>query len=119
MSPKLLSPVAGLLVLASPALPASGQEGWLSKEPVGRLGANRHSTPVNQVLTPLGQQVELPGLRPQALALSPNGRLLVTAGKTHELVVIHPETGGILQRVPLPAESSTNLFTLQKRRTLF
>ncbi len=59
--------------------------------------------PVHQVVTPAGRQVELKGLRPQALALSPDGRLLVTAGKTHELVVVDPATGTIRQRVPLPA----------------
>ena len=42
-------------------------------------------------------------MRPQAIALSPNGRLLVTAGKTHDLVVIDPATGNILQRVILPS----------------
>src|SRR4051812_46438347 len=31
-------------------------------EPIGRLGTNRLYTPVNQVLTPAGVQVELPGL---------------------------------------------------------
>jgi YVTN family beta-propeller protein len=48
--------------------------------------------------------VELPGLRPQAIALSPDGALLVTSGKTHELVVLDPATGGILQRVPFPSD---------------
>src|ERR1051326_6513025 len=61
-----------------------------TREVVGRLGSNRFYTPVNQVLTPAGLQVELPGMRPQALALSPDGKLLVTPGKTHELVVINP-----------------------------
>ena len=75
-----------------------------TREVVGRLGSNRFYTPVNQVLTPAGLQVELPGMRPQALALSPDGKLLVTAGKTHELVVINPVSGTILQRVPLPSE---------------
>ena len=51
-------------------------------ETVGRHGANRTVLPVNQVVTPLGVQVELPGLRPQALALSPDGGILITAGKT-------------------------------------
>jgi YVTN family beta-propeller protein len=75
-----------------------------TKEIVGRIGADRYYTPANQILTPAGLQVELPGLRPQALALSPNGRLLVTAGKTHEIVVLDPASGKILQRVPLPPE---------------
>jgi YVTN family beta-propeller protein len=75
-----------------------------TRDTVGRRSANRGYTPVNQILTPAGLQVELPGMRPQALALSPDGNLLVTAGKTHELVVINPSTGGIFQRVPLPSE---------------
>jgi DNA-binding beta-propeller fold protein YncE len=54
------------------------------------------------VLTPAGRVVELPGLRPQALALSPDGRLLVTAGKSSELVVVEPGTGAIRQRGALP-----------------
>src|SRR4051812_23423635 len=75
-----------------------------TRETVGRLGAMRSYTPVNQILTPTGLQVELAGMRPQALALSPNGQLLLTAGKTHELVVINPSSGAILQHVPLPSE---------------
>jgi DNA-binding beta-propeller fold protein YncE len=71
---------------------------------VGRIGSNRYQTPANQILTPAGLQVELPGMRPQALALSPDGRLLVTAGKTHELVVLQPQSGKVLQRVGLPSE---------------
>jgi DNA-binding beta-propeller fold protein YncE len=74
-------------------------------ETVGRRGTNRTVLPVNQVVTPLGRQVELPGLRPQALALSPDGRLLVTAGKTSELIVVDPASGTIKQRVPLPNDA--------------
>ena len=73
---------------------------------VGHVGPNRYYTPANQILTPAGLQVELPGMRPQALALSPNGRLLVTAGKTHDLVVVEPQSGKMLQRVPLPSEKA-------------
>src|SRR4051812_23748609 len=58
------------------------------RENVGRASPNRTVTPVNQVLTPLGLQLELPGLRPQVLALSPNGRLLAVSGKTSELLII-------------------------------
>ncbi len=75
-----------------------------TNEPVGQLGTNRWYTPANQILTPAGRQVELPGLRPQAIALSPDGKLLVTAGKTKELVVVDPATGDIRQRVLLPSE---------------
>ena len=61
---------------------------------VGRTAAGL-VTPVNQLVTPAGIQVDLPGMRPQALALSPNGKLLVTAGLTHELLVLDPATGKI------------------------
>src|ERR1035438_4758039 len=67
---------------------------------------NGFETPVNQLVTPAGTLIELPGLRPLALALSPDGRLLVTAGLTHELVVIDPATGKILQHVSLPSDKT-------------
>jgi YVTN family beta-propeller protein len=99
-----------LLLTLAAALPCTGQShapaaGALppaDTETVGRRGLNRTVLPVNQVVTPLGVQVELPGLRPQALALSPDGSILLTAGKTPELVVVDPSTGVIRQRVPLP-----------------
>ena len=75
-----------------------------STERVGRAGAHRTITPLNQALTPEGIQVELPGLRPQALALSPNGKFLATSGKTSELIIIDPVTGKVLQKVPFPSE---------------
>ena len=71
-------------------------------EIVGR-GTNGLVTPANQLVTPAGTQVELPGIRPNALALSPDGKMLVTAGLTHELVVVEPATGKILQRVAFPS----------------
>src|SRR6266576_2852858 len=78
-----------------------------SRENVGPTGANRVVTPVNQILTPAGIQVELPGMRPQAIALSPDGNLLVTSGKTHELIVVQPTTGMVVQRVPFPSDRTT------------
>ena len=80
----------------------------VAPEIVGRLGTNSWLTPVNQIVTPAGRQVPLPNLRPQALALSPNGKLLVTSGRTAELVVVDPVTGDIRERVALPAEPPTN-----------
>ncbi|MSR70302.1 MAG: phosphoesterase, partial [Phycisphaerales bacterium] len=80
--------------------------GVATTERVGKVGESRYYTPANQLLTPSGVQVELPGMRPQALALSPDGTRLVTAGKTHELVVICPTTGAILQRVELPSDKN-------------
>jgi DNA-binding beta-propeller fold protein YncE len=71
---------------------------------VGRSREDAIVTPVNQLLTPYGKQVELAGLRPQVLALSPDGRLLVTSGKTSELVIVDPVSGQIRQRVALPGD---------------
>ncbi len=74
---------------------------------VGRVNSSLVQTPVNRMLTPAGRQLELPGMRPQVLALSPDGQVLVTSGTTHELVVIDPTKGTVLQRVPLPREAQT------------
>lgn len=77
-------------------------------EPVGEVQPKRYLTPVHQVLTPMGIQVELPGMRPQAVALSPDGRSLVTSGKTAELVVMDPQSGDIQHRVALPSSEARN-----------
>jgi YVTN family beta-propeller protein len=74
-------------------------------EAVGQT-ANGLVTPVNQLVTPAGTLLELPGMRPNALALSPNGKILVTAGLTHELVVVDPANGKILQHVPFPSDKA-------------
>src|SRR5437899_6033214 len=75
-------------------------------EKVGRTGENRVVLPVNQILSPAGIQVELPELRPQVIALSPDGKLLATSGKTRELILVDPGAGVILQHVPLPLEAA-------------
>jgi YVTN family beta-propeller protein len=111
--PRLSNPINRCLGLPSflacvcvlcqaPPLPSGAQPA--TRDVVGQIGPNRYYTPANQVLTPAGLRVELPGMRPQALALSPDGRLLATAGKTHDLVVLDPQSGEVLQRVPLPPE---------------
>ena len=93
-------------VIVEPKL-ASAQMDELS-EPVGFSAQGHVVVPVNQILTPAGRQVELPGMRPQALGLSPDGKLLAVSGKTHELVLVDPVTGNVLQRVSLPSEKGTN-----------
>ena len=84
--------------------PAAAEPSAPDLERVGPDGDDRTVLPVNQVVTPAGLQVNLPGLRPQALALSPDGRLLAVSGKTSELLVLDPVTGAIRQRVQLPSE---------------
>lgn len=81
---------------------APAADSFANDERVGLQRDGRVVTPVNQILTPYGRQLDLPGMRPQAIALAPSGRLLVTAGKTNELVVVDPESLKVRQRVALP-----------------
>jgi YVTN family beta-propeller protein len=74
------------------------------QEPVG-WKANAFETPVNQLLTPAGKLIDLPAMRPNALALSPDGALLVTSGLKHELLVLDAKTGASLQTVAMPANA--------------
>lgn len=90
-------------VLALPLVLTTAAMGG-DQETVGRKEQGRTVLPVHQSVTPLGIQVDLPGARPQAMALSPDGKLLAVSGKTSELTLIDPATGAILQRVQLPSE---------------
>jgi hypothetical protein len=72
------------------------------KEAVGRHAGGRVVTPVNQLITPAGKQIELPGMCAHGLALSPDGRLLIVSGLTSELLVLDPATG-TKGNVPTPA----------------
>ncbi len=100
--PRLVVVLAIVALMA--AAPIAGAAAAPASEPVGRIGS-RFVTPVNQIVTPAGRQVDLPGLRPQVIALSPDGGLLVVSGKTSELLVLDPVTGAIRQKVGLPAEA--------------
>ncbi len=98
-----------LSTLALEAAQAAGasEDFAVTTETVGRH-AGGLETPDNQRVTPAGILVELPGVRPNALALSPNAKILVTAGMTRQLIVLDPASGTILQNVPFP-NASTNL----------
>ena len=93
-----------LLLATGLCLPTLAADSFATRDAVGRLGTNRWYTPANQLLTPAGIQVELPKLRPQAIALSPDAKTLVTAGKTPELIVLDPVSGRIRQRASLPSD---------------
>lgn len=87
--------------------PRSGPQHGTPRAPdlrVGRSADGRTETPVNQALTPHGVTVDLPGMRPQALALSHDGAHVYVSGKTAELVVLDAVSGAIVQRVALPGE---------------
>lgn len=88
-----------------PADDAFADDAFAAEQSVGYLPDGSGVTPVNQIITPIGRQLDLPGMRPLAVALSPSGSILVTAGKTNELVVINPADATIRQRVPLPPEA--------------
>jgi YVTN family beta-propeller protein len=59
--------------------------------------SNQFFLPTGQILTPAGWQIPLPRIRPQALALSSDGRLLAVAGATEEVFLVDPRTGKMLQ----------------------
>jgi DNA-binding beta-propeller fold protein YncE len=99
--------VALALSAGSMPLAISQEVDQANMEWVGRSVDQSIVTPVNQRLTPYGTWVELPGMRPQAIAVSPDGRLAVTSGKTSQLVVFDPIAGTILDRVDLPNEAQT------------
>ena len=99
----LALPLAGLAFVA--CLGSDPQRPPAPRERVGRGTDGRQTTPVNQTLTPRGQQLDLPGLRPQVLAASPDGRFLYTSGKTSELLVVDAENGTVAQRVALPSDA--------------
>ncbi|MFZ0826070.1 MAG: bifunctional YncE family protein/alkaline phosphatase family protein [Verrucomicrobiia bacterium] len=100
-----ISCLLATFVLTVTRAAASPENFDATTETVGR-GTNGFETPVNQFVSRAGRVVELPGVRPQALALSPDRKLLVTAGLTQELIVLDPATEKILQHVPLPADQT-------------
>lgn len=99
---RLATAALGVLLGAGTVLAAAYPS---TSEPVGHRSANRTVLPVNQVVTAIGKQIDLAGLRPQVLALSPDGKILLTSGKTSELIVLDAATGEVRQRVALPSES--------------
>lgn len=78
-----------------------------SNETVGRMRDDSIVTPVNQRLTPVGDQIELSGMRPQAMALSPDRSLLIVSGKTNQLIVIDPQSHELKEKIALPDDSHT------------
>ncbi|MCX6568632.1 MAG: bifunctional YncE family protein/alkaline phosphatase family protein [Candidatus Aminicenantes bacterium] len=101
---RLAAAAASVVFLFSASSGKAGFPTLQDVETVGGKAPSRTVLPVNQVVTPVGIQITLPGLRPQALALSPDGKLLAVAGKTPEIVILDPASGAVRQRVALPAE---------------
>lgn len=95
--------LGGLILGAAAGCKVTGE---LKPEMPLAMEAGRFAPAIQETLAPIGLQVELPGLRPQALALSPDGKILATSGKSNELILVDPVTGAIRQRVALPSEHS-------------
>ncbi len=76
----------GLIVSCVALIPfalntASAEETSGTQKPIGYDSAGAMMTPVNQIVTPFGELLDLPGLRPQAVALSPDGKLSADGGE--------------------------------------
>lgn len=99
----MLRMLCWVAVVVCPAAAVGQISEFATTERVGPIGPNLYELPVNQRLTPVGRQLELPGMRPQAIALSPNGKWLALSGKTAELILADPSDGRVLQRLSLPA----------------
>ncbi|RYD36529.1 MAG: phosphoesterase [Verrucomicrobiaceae bacterium] len=96
------SPPAGPVLASGPAKPAPGVE------KMGQVSENRYLLPTNQVLTPAGVQAALPGLRPQAVALSPDGKLLVVAGNSKNLIALDPESGKVTAEITYAPDAAAS-----------
>lgn len=95
--------LAAFIVNAARAVDSPEDPFDATTEIVGH-NTNGMETPVNQLVTPTGILVPLPGMRPNALALSPDKKLLVTSGLKRELVAIDPASGKITQHVSFPQQ---------------
>jgi DNA-binding beta-propeller fold protein YncE len=89
-----------LLALSTLCTPSTAQD-------ASRLSELELVTPISQTITPAGFKIDMPGMRPQVIALTPDGKYLVTSGKTNALVVINAETRQIAQTVEFPSQDQT------------
>ena len=96
LGPRLL-----LLLICIAATTASAQDKSVE-------GSNPASivTPV-AVITPAGHRIDLAGMRPQVLVLSPDRKSLITSGKTNKLIVVNPDTNEVTQTIDFPSKEQT------------
>ncbi len=72
---------------------------------VGKLGENQWLLPTGQIISPAGQRIDFPGVRPQALALSPNGKFLAVAGSSKDVFIFDAVTGRELSHTTMPGDA--------------
>ncbi|MEQ1827388.1 MAG: bifunctional YncE family protein/alkaline phosphatase family protein [Pirellula sp.] len=63
---------------------------------------------LSQIVTPAGYKIDMPGMRPQVIGLTPNNKFIVTSGKTNKLVVINAEDRAVTQSVEFPSQDQTS-----------
>ncbi len=90
-----------LLLLCIAANTASAQD-----KSVEGSNPGTYVTPV-AVITPAGHRIDLAGMRPQVLVLSPDRKSLITSGKTNKLIVINPDTNEVTQTIDFPSKEQT------------
>ena len=78
---------------------------WNELATVG-IASNRIILPNSQTLTPAGKSTEFPGMRPVTIAISPDGKLLATSGKTSNLVIFDLPVTNAPRFISLPNEDS-------------
>ncbi len=74
-------------------------------EKVGKIAEGKWLLPTGQTITPAGRQIDLPGIRPQALTLSPNGKYLAVAGSSKDVLIFDAATGQELSRMTMPGDT--------------
>ena len=105
-SPRLVFAASFLAVLAHADLaspPATQRASAAGK--VGRVAEGRWLLPTGQIIAPAGRQIDLAGIRPQALTLSPNGRFLAVAGSSKDVLIFDTATGQELSRTTMPGDA--------------
>src|SRR4029077_4345088 len=97
-----------------PTTPGAQQKSY-DESRVGDADPQRIIVPTNQVLSPIGRQVEYTG-RPTDLTLSPDGRWLAVLD-FQQVLIIDPVAGKIVSRARHPDGSYAGLaFTPDGRR---
>ena len=95
---------AAAQTLAPPVRPLVPAPSAAQVEKVGKVGDNRWLLPTGQIIAPAGRQIDLPTIRPQALTLSPNGKLLAVGGSSKDILIFDAATGAELSRTTMPGD---------------
>ena len=84
--------------------PVPGTRPGATGEKVGKIAEGKWLLPTGQIIAPAGRQIDLAGIRPQALTLSPNGKFLAIAGSSKDVLIFDPATGQEISRTTMPGD---------------